>query len=98
MKKISSIMMVILLVMMSISRAGVNRAYATDEKKTIVVYDDYSVEFQIVNEWENEYIANVIFRNTGDEKIYNWALMFEMCGEITSLWGLHYQIKKTKCI
>ena len=38
-KKISSIMMVILLVMMSVSRAGVNRAYATDEKKTIVVYD-----------------------------------------------------------
>ena len=35
MKKISSIMMVIFLIMMSVSRAGVNRAYATDEKKTI---------------------------------------------------------------
>lgn len=96
MKKISSIMMVILLVMMSVSRAGVNRAYATDEKKTIVVYDDYSVEFQIVNEWENEYIANVTFRNTGDEKIYNWALMFEMCGEITSLWGASISDKENE--
>ena len=50
-------------------------------------YNDYVVEYAVVNEWGNSQNIEVKITNTGIEPIYNWALKYDAGGEISGLWN-----------
>ena len=64
-------------------------------------YDNYVIEYNIVNEWDGYQNIEVKLTNTGIEPIYNWALKYNSGGEISNLWngtifdndGTNYVIK-----
>ena len=50
-------------------------------------YNNYVVEYNIINEWDNNQNIKITMTNTGDETIHNWALRFDAGGEISGLWN-----------
>ena len=64
-------------------------------------YDNYVIEYAVVNEWDGYQNIEVKLTNTGIEPIYNWALKYNAGGEISGLWngtifdndGTNYVIK-----
>ena len=50
-------------------------------------YNNYVVEYNIINEWDNNQNIKITMTNTGDETIHNWALRFDASGEISGLWN-----------
>ena len=64
-------------------------------------YDNYVIEYNIVNECDGYQNIEVKLTNTGIEPIYNWALKYNSGGEISNLWngtifdndGTNYVIK-----
>ena len=50
-------------------------------------YNDYVVEYAIVNEWGNSQNIEIKITNTGIDPIYNWALKYDAGGEIDGLWN-----------
>ena len=50
-------------------------------------YDNYTVEYAVLNEWEGNQSVQVTIRNTGTESILNWALAYRAGGEVNGLWN-----------
>ena len=50
-------------------------------------YDDYVIEYSVVNEWDSYQNIEIKLTNTGSEPIYNWALKYDAGGEISNLWN-----------
>lgn len=55
--------------------------------KTTYNYDGYSVEYNVTNEWDGAQTVEITVSNTGDEPILNWALKYDIDGEISNLWN-----------
>lgn len=43
-------------------------------KTVIFNSDNFSVEYSVINEWEENYIVEMVISNTGEDTIYNWAI------------------------
>ncbi|MCL2053030.1 MAG: cellulose binding domain-containing protein [Oscillospiraceae bacterium] len=64
-------------------------------------YSDFTVEYNIMNEWTGFQNIQITVTNTGDEPIYNWALKYNAGGEVTGIYngvvvdnnGTNYVIK-----
>lgn len=50
-------------------------------------YSDYTVEYNIVNEWEGNQNIEIKLTNTGSEPIYNWALKYNAGGTVEGAWN-----------
>lgn len=50
-------------------------------------YDNYEVDYAVLNEWEGNQSIQVTIRNTGTESILNWALAYRAGGEVNGLWN-----------
>lgn len=74
-------------------------------------YDNYTVEYAVLNEWEGNQSVKVTIYNTGTESILNWALAYRAGGEVNGLWnavspkenviknaGHNYEIKPDKSV
>lgn len=88
--KIRRIVSVLLLCVMFMTFSlDLIEAATVDETSDKVVYEynDYTVEYSIVNQWEENYIAEVVLTNTGKDVLYNWALRFELYDNINEVWG-----------
>lgn len=49
--------------------------------------DGYTITYKIGSEWENNRTVEVNIKNTGDESILNWALKYDVGGEMSNLWN-----------
>ena len=49
--------------------------------------DGYTVTYKIGSEWENNRTVEVNIKNTGEESILNWALKYDVGGEMSNLWN-----------
>ena len=58
------------------------------------VGNGFQVAFKIEDSWKDGYNATVSIKNTGNNKIENWCLVFELSNEITNIWNA--KIKKMK--
>ncbi len=62
--------------------------------------DEYSVDFNIINDWETGYTACITITNNTDEVIEDWSLDFDWDHEFDNIWnakvathtGAHYNI------
>ncbi len=45
-----------------------------EQGSSIFTYGDYTVEYDVVNEWDGYQNIEIKLTNTGSEPIYNWAL------------------------
>ncbi|SFR71765.1 cellulose binding domain-containing protein [Anaeromicropila populeti] len=82
--------LVTMLVIMSMLMGMINHielAAATTETKSVFQGDGYEVTFSLNNQWENEFQGELEIKNTGQETMENWYLMFEWNGEISSIWN-----------
>ena len=52
------------------------------------VYEDYSVNYEITNSWDNTEIVTATLTNTGSEVLENWMLYFTPNGLIHDLVGI----------
>ncbi len=50
-------------------------------------YDNYEVDYAVLNEWEGNQSIQVTIRNIGTESILNWALAYRAGGEVNGLWN-----------
>lgn len=60
--------------------------FAEDANK-MYIYDNYIVEYNIVNIWENNQNIEITITNTSEKPIENWMLSYNFCGEIQSIWN-----------
>lgn len=49
--------------------------------------DGYTVTYKIGSEWENNRTVEVNIKNTGEASILNWALKYDVGGEMSNLWN-----------
>lgn len=49
--------------------------------------DGYTITYKIGSEWENNRTVEVNIKNTGEESILNWALRYDVGGEMSNLWN-----------
>lgn len=49
--------------------------------------DGYTITYKIGSEWENNRTVEVNIKNTGEESILNWALKYDVGGEMSNLWN-----------
>lgn len=49
--------------------------------------DGYTVTYKIGSEWENNRTVEINIKNTGKESILNWALKYDVGGEMSNLWN-----------
>lgn len=74
----------------------------TQEKQ--YVGNGFEVLFAIDNTWDDGYNATVSITNTGEKKIENWYLFFQLSNKITNIWNAvivsskdgQYSIKNTE--
>lgn len=67
-------------------------AFAEEISKTYI-YDNYTIEYNIVNSWGNNQNIEITITNTSEEPIENWMLSYNFCGEIQGIWNA--EIKTT---
>lgn len=48
--------------------------------------DGYTITYKIGSEWENNRTVEINIKNTGDASIINWALKYDVGGEMSNLW------------
>ncbi|MBQ8825998.1 MAG: cellulose binding domain-containing protein [Oscillospiraceae bacterium] len=56
-------------------------------KDIVLKYDNYDIEYNIVNEWDEFQNIEITITNTSDKTFYNWALGYDAGGEISGLWN-----------
>lgn len=62
-------------------------AFAAGEESRVYEKDGYTVIYTVGSEWENNRSVEVTIRNTGEESILNWALKYDVGGEVYNLWN-----------
>ena len=62
-------------------------ALAVDSETYTYEKDDYTVTYTVGSEWENNRSIEVTIENTGEESILNWALKYDVGGEVNNLWN-----------
>lgn len=61
--------------------------FATESVNYSFEYSHFTVNYNIINSWDDNQNIEVKITNTGDEPIRNWAIQYNSCGVITGLWG-----------
>ena len=54
---------------------------------TTYSYNGYTVDYTVVNEWDNGQSVEVKITNTSEESILNWALKYNSDGIINGIWN-----------
>ena len=62
-------------------------AFANESTNRTFEYANFTVNYNIVNSWDNNQNIEIKITNTGSEVIRNWAVQYDPCGTITGLWG-----------
>ena len=63
------------------------------------IYDNYEIDYSVVNEWADGQAIEIKILNTSEEAIANWALKYDAEGIISSLWnGIVYDSFETDYI
>lgn len=62
-------------------------AFALGTESRIYEKDGYTVTYRIGSEWDNNRSVEVTIENTGEESILNWALKYDVGGEVYNLWN-----------
>lgn len=62
-------------------------AFALSGESRTYEKDGYTVTYKIGSEWENNRTVEVNIKNTGEESILNWALKYDVGGEMSNLWN-----------
>ena len=62
-------------------------AFAIGTESKIYEKDGYTVTYQIGSEWDGNRSVEVSIKNTGEESILNWALKYDVGGEVYNLWN-----------
>lgn len=62
-------------------------AFALTSESRIYEKDGYTVTYRIGSEWDNNRSVEVSIKNTGEESILNWALKYDVGGEVYNLWN-----------
>jgi len=62
-------------------------AFALGSESRIYEKDDYTVTYRIGEEWDSNRSVEVTIENTGEESILNWALKYDVGGELYNLWN-----------
>lgn len=53
----------------------------------VYTHENYSIEYKVMNSWDNAQNVTVTISNTGDNSISGWAVKYNAGGEITGLWN-----------
>ncbi len=48
---------------------------------------DYSITYDVTDEWENHQNITVTVSNPTDEPLYNWAIQYDAGGMISGIWN-----------
>lgn len=62
-------------------------AFALGAESKIYEKEGYTVTYRIGSEWDNNRSVEVTIENTGEESILNWALKYDVGGEVYNLWN-----------
>lgn len=62
-------------------------ALAIDSETYVYEKEGYTVTYKVGSEWENNRSIEVTIENTGEESILNWALKYDVGGEVYNLWN-----------
>lgn len=60
--------------------------YASESEAVLYEYDNYNIEYSILDSWEDTQKVSVLIENTGKQNIENWMIYFDPNGEITDIW------------
>lgn len=66
---------------MAVNAQGSN----TGAVKKIYQENGFEVEFRLSGQWESAYSASITLKNTGEVKIENWYIGFNLDNDITNL-------------
>ena len=62
-------------------------AFALGTESKVYEKGGYTVTYQIGSEWNGNRSVEVSIKNTGEESILNWALKYDVGGEVYNLWN-----------
>ena len=62
-------------------------AFALGTESKVYEKDGYTVTYQVGSEWDGNRSVEVSIKNTGEESILNWALKYDVGGEVYNLWN-----------
>lgn len=85
-KKLCSLFLAIILVFNMSAIMPLN-AFAIGSDSKVYENDGYTVTYKIGSEWDNNRTVEVTIENTGEESILNWALKYDVGGEVSNLWN-----------
>ncbi len=85
-KKLCSLFLTIILMFNMFAILPPN-AFALSGDSRTYEKDGYTVTYKIGSEWENNRTVEVNIKNTGEESILNWALKYDVGGEMSNLWN-----------
>ncbi len=90
-RRLRVLLSVILVICCTISQIEMKNvradASAQNQKETIYTGDGFSIKYVIEAQWNNEYIANIIITNTGDQTIENWELSYKSHDAYSNIWN-----------
>lgn len=90
-RRLRVLLSVILVICCTISQIEMKNvradASAQNQKETIYTGDGFSIKYVIETQWNNEYIANIIITNTGDQTIENWELSYKSHDAYSNIWN-----------
>ena len=62
-------------------------AFAIEKKNKTYTYDNYTVDYNITDSWDDTQNITVYVTNTGYEPIENWMLAYDFKGEVYDIWN-----------
>ena len=62
-------------------------AFAIEERSKIYTYDNYTVDYNITDSWDDTQNITISITNTSYEPIENWMLAYDFNGEINGIWN-----------
>ncbi len=84
----------ILLVLVMLTYIFPIQVYANESVSKIYQYNNYNINYNIINSWDNSQNIEIKITNTSEEQIENWMLSYDFCGEIQGIWNA--EIKTTE--
>ena len=82
-KRILSMMLISIILISSIEPAITIWA----DEETIICKENYTFEYKVVGEWDKHVNVMVNITNTGNTVIDNWAIKYDIDGEIENIWN-----------
>ena len=85
-RRIISLITAVILLLNMVTILPLN-AFALSGESHSYEKDGYIITYKIGSEWENNRTVEVNIKNTGEESILNWALKYDVGGEISNPWN-----------